>query len=44
LEAELFRAELEYRQAYTQMKNLMSGQTTTGSISNGEAGSAAVRE
>jgi outer membrane protein len=42
LEAELFRADLEYRQAYAQMKNLISGQTTS-SASNGE-GASAVRE
>jgi cell division protein YceG involved in septum cleavage len=42
LEAELFRADLEYRQAYAQVKNLISGQTT-GSASNGDAVSA-VRE
>ena len=42
LEAELFRADLEYRQAYAQVKNLISGQTT-GSASNGE-GVSAVRE
>jgi outer membrane protein len=35
LEAELFRADLEYRQAYAQVKSLISGQTT-GSASNGE--------
>jgi cell division protein YceG involved in septum cleavage len=42
LEAELFRADLEYRQAYAQVKNLISGQTTS-SASNGE-GVSAVRE
>jgi outer membrane protein len=42
LEAELFRADLEYRQAYAQMKNLISGQTTS-SASTGDGGSA-VRE
>ena len=42
MEAELFRADLEYRQAYAQVKNLISGQTT-GSASNGDAVSA-VRE
>lgn len=42
LEAELFRADLEYRQAYAQVKNLINGQTTS-SASNGE-GVSAVRE
>ena len=42
LEAELFRADLEYRQAYAQVKTLISGQTTSGA-SNGE-GASAVRE
>ena len=42
LEAELFRADLEYRQAYAQVKNLISGQTTS-SAANGE-GVSAVRE
>jgi outer membrane protein TolC len=42
LEAELFRADLEYRQAYAQVKNLISGQTTS-NASNGE-GVSAVRE
>jgi outer membrane protein TolC len=42
LEAELFRADLEYRQAYAQVKNLISGQAT-GSAPNGE-GLSAVRE
>jgi len=42
MEAELFRADLEYRQAYAQVKNLISGQTTS-SASNGDAVSA-VRE
>ena len=42
LEAELFRADLEYRQAYAQVKNLIRGQTTS-SASNGE-GVSAVRE
>jgi outer membrane protein len=37
LEAELFRADLEYRQAYAQLKNLISGQTTS-SASNDEGG------
>jgi outer membrane protein len=42
LEAELFRADLEYRQAYAQMKNLIGGQATI-SASTGDGGSA-VRE
>ena len=42
LEAELFRADLEYRQAYAQVKNLVSSQTTS-SASIGE-GVSAVRE
>jgi cell division protein YceG involved in septum cleavage len=39
LEAELFRADLEYRQAYAQVKNLITGQAT-GSAPNGEGISA----
>jgi outer membrane protein TolC len=35
LEAELFRADLEYRQAYAEVKNLIGGQTTS-SASNGQ--------
>jgi len=42
LEAELFRADLEYRQAYAQVKSLISGQTTS-SASNGD-GVSTVRE
>jgi len=42
LEAELFRADLEYRQAYAQVKNLIAGQAT-GSAPYGE-GISAVRE
>ena len=36
LEAELFRADLEYRQAYAQVKNLISSPATD-TASNGEA-------
>jgi hypothetical protein len=36
LEAELFRADLEYRQAYAQVKNLISSQATD-TASNGVA-------
>jgi len=42
LEAELLRADLEYRQAYAQVKNLIAGQAT-GSAPYGE-GISAVRE
>jgi outer membrane protein TolC len=38
LEAELFRADLEYRQAYAQVKNLISGQTDSAAKSEGVSG------